>query len=245
MNRQHISDEQLNAFVDNELSAEEQNQLFLALNSDENLNRSVCETRKLRDLLRYAYQEPPTPPAHQPPPRRWRYTDAIAASFLLLVGALLGWFTHGTQSSLGNQAVYEHQDLDAFQTVQLLSAEGKQQNVILHLTTDDPHKLAYALDEVQTLLDSYRKRGLPIRLEVVANGDGLSLLRSKVSPYPTRTEQLIKEYDNLTIMACANALHQLKEQGVDTQLLPHVPTTKSALERVVERLQEGWLYVKV
>jgi len=160
------------------------------------------------------------------------------------MGTLMGWFAH-TAHGGANPPVYERQDLDSFQTVQLMSAEGKQQNVILHLTTDDPHKLAYALDEVETLLDSYRKRGLPIRLEVVANGDGLALLRSKVSPYPNRTEELIKDYDNLTIMACANALHQLKEQGVDTQLLPHVTTTKSALERVVERLQEGWLYVKV
>ncbi len=245
MSRQSISEEQLNAFVDNELSPEEQNQLFLALNNDEDLNRNVCETRKLRDLLRYAYQEPPAPPPRQSPPRRWRYTDAIAASFLLLLGGLMGWFAHTSHGGFGNAPVYERQDLDSFQTVQLMSAEGKQQNVILHVTTDDPHKLAYALDEVQTLLDSYRKRGLPIRLEVVANGDGLALLRSKVSPYPNRTENLIKEYDNLTVMACANALHQLQEQGVDTQLLPHVTTTKSALERVVERLQEGWLYVKV
>jgi intracellular sulfur oxidation DsrE/DsrF family protein len=166
----------------------------------------------------------------------------------LAVGALAGWFANGPQAektALPEQAAYQHQDLDAFQTVQLLSAQGMQQNVILHVTTNDAGKLRYALDEVETLLSSYRERGLPIKLEVVANGEGLALLRSGVSPYPQRTQELISNYDNLTIMACANTMRWLEEQGIDTRLLPNVSTTKSALERVVDRLQEGWLYVKV
>lgn len=245
MKGQQFSDEQLNAFVDDQLGPEEKNQIFLALGGDEQLNRAVCETRKLQDMLRYAYQEPPAAPPRTPPRRRWRLTDAVAAAALLVVGALAGWVAHGQPQQPQQQAVYQRQDLDAFQTVQLLSAQGKQQNVILHLTTADPNKLRYALDEVETLLHSYRDRGTPIKLEVVANGEGLALLRSKVSPYPDRTEELIASYDNLTIMACANALGELKRKGVDTQLLPHISTTQSALERVVERLQEGWLYVKV
>ena len=57
MNKRHISDEQLNAFVDDELGSEEKNQMFLVLGDDEGLNRAVCETRKLQDMLRYAYRD--------------------------------------------------------------------------------------------------------------------------------------------------------------------------------------------
>ncbi len=245
MNKQRISDEQLNAFVDDELGAEEQDQIFSVLSNDEGLNRAVCETRKLQDMLRYAYHEPPSlpPPATQPR-RRARLTDAVAASLLLLCGALIGWFSH-SHDVAARHPVYLHEDMDAFQTVQLLSAQGQQQNVILHITTADPNKLHYALTEVDDLLRSSKRRGVPIRVEVVANGNGLALLRSKVSPYPRLTEDLIHSYSNLTVMACANALAQLKREGVDTRLLPNVSTTQSALERVVERLQEGWLYIKV
>jgi hypothetical protein len=248
MTSQHISDEQLHAFVDGQLGPEEQEQIFAELKHDENMSRKVCEIRRMRDMVRYAYAEPPAAPARPAPRRRWRITDAAAASVLLAVGALAGWFANGPQAektALPEQAAYQHQDLDAFQTVQLLSAQGMQQNVILHVTTNDAGKLRYALDEVETLLSSYRERGLPIKLEVVANGEGLALLRSGVSPYPQRTQELISNYDNLTIMACANTMRWLEEQGIDTRLLPNVSTTKSALERVVDRLQEGWLYVKV
>ena len=245
MNKRHISDEQLNAFVDDELGSEEKEQIFLVLNNDQVLNRSVCETRKLQDMLRYAYREPPSsPPPAMRPRRRARLTDAVAASLLLLCGALIGWVSHSHDVTV-KHAVYLHEDMDAFQTVQLLSARGQQQNVILHITTADPNKLHYALTEVDDLLRSSKRRGVPIRVEVVANGNGLALLRAKVSPYPRLTEELIHNYNNLTIMACANALAQLKREGVDTRLLPNVSTTKSALERVVERLQEGWLYIKV
>ncbi|WP_127475568.1 hypothetical protein [Sulfurivermis fontis] len=246
MNR-HISDEQLHAFVDGQLTTEEQEQIFAALKQDDDLSRKVCEIRRLQDMVRHAYAEPPLVPAPATPPRRWRLSDAVAASVLLAVGAAAGWFANGARNTvaLPEQVAYERQDLDAFQTVQLLSAQGMQQNVVLHITTSDPAKLGYALDEVDTLLSSYRARGIPIKLEVVANGEGMALLRSDVSPYPQRTQELIRKYDNLAVLACANTLRWLQEQGVDTRLLPEVGTTKSGLERVVDRLQEGWLYVKV
>jgi intracellular sulfur oxidation DsrE/DsrF family protein len=248
MTTQHFSDEQLHAFVDAQLGPEEQEQIFVALKQDENLSRKVCEIRRLQDMVRHAYAEPPAAPTQPTPQRRWRLTDAIAASVLLTVGALAGWFASGlqpTESAVPEQAAYQRQDLDAFQTVQLLSAQGMQQNVVLHITTSDAGKLRYALDEVEALLSSYRARGIPIKLEVVANGEGMALLRSDVSPYPQRTQELIRKYDNLAVVACANTLRWLQDQGVDTRLLPEVGTTKSGLERVVDRLQEGWLYVKV
>lgn len=248
MTIQHISDEQLHAFIDGQLGPEEQEHIFSALKQDENLSRKVCEIKRLQDMVRHSYAEPPTAPVRPAPRRRWRLSDAVAASVLLAVGAVAGWFANGPQAAaptLPEQATYERQDLDAFQTVQLLSAQGMQQNVVLHITTSDPAKLGYALDEVESLLSSYRARGIPIKLEVVANGEGMALLRSDVSPYPQRTQELIRKYDNLAMVACANTLRWLQDQGIDTHLLPEVGTTKSGLERVVDRLQEGWLYVKV
>lgn len=243
----HISDEQLHAFIDGQLGPEEQEQIFSVLRQDEDLSRKVCEFRRLQDMVRHAYADPPSRPTRPAPRRRGRLNDAVAASVLLAVGATVGWFANGLQDTvaLPERVTYERQDLDAFQTVQLLSAQGMQQNVVLHITTSDPAKLSYALDEVETLLSSYRARGIPIKLEVVANGEGMALLRSDVSPYPQRTQELIRKYDNLAVVACANTLRWLQDQGVDTRLLPEVATTQSGLERVVDRLQEGWLYVKI
>lgn len=246
-----ISDEQLHAFIDGQLGPEEQEMIFTALKQDEELNRRACQFRSLGEMMRHAYAEPPRP-VHGETVQRKRYLGhGLAASLLLVTGALLGWFAHGLQTpgtrmeTALPQASYEHQDLDAFQTVQLMSAQGTQQNVVLHITTNDPAKLAYALNEVDTLLASFQERNIPIQFEVVANGDGMELLRSDTSRYPQRTRELIHKYDNLAILACANTLSWLQNQGIDTALLPDIGMTKSGLERVVERLQEGWLYIKV
>lgn len=242
----HISDEQLSAFIDGQLGPEEQEMIFLALKQDEELNQQACKLRRVQDMVRYAYAELPPNPVQQRQ-RRWHFGQAIAASVLLLIGSINGWFIHGLQyeQTPPTTTNYERQELDAFQTIQLMSAQDLQQNVVLHITTDDPAKLGYALSEVDSLLRSYQARDIPIQLEVVANGDGMALLRSDTSPYPKRTQELIHKYDNLAILACANTLRWLQDQGIDTHLLPDVGMTKSGLERVVDRLQEGWLYIKV
>jgi intracellular sulfur oxidation DsrE/DsrF family protein len=245
-----ISDEQLNAFIDSQLGPEEQEMVFEALKQDEALSQKACKIHRLQDMVRHAYAELPPTPARKVRRSHGFIGKALAASVLLVVGAGAGWLAHSTQARIPHepqlkQASYERQELDAFQTVQLMSAQDMQQNVVLHITTSNPQKLAYALDEVDSLLGSYKARGLSIRLEVVANGDGMALLRSDVSPYPQRTQELIHKYDNLAVLACANTLKWLQDQGVKADVLPDVGLTKSGLERVVDRLQEGWLYIKV
>jgi hypothetical protein len=52
-----FSDEFINAFVDNQVTPEEKARVYAHLASSEAFNRRVCELRKIRDLIRLAYQE--------------------------------------------------------------------------------------------------------------------------------------------------------------------------------------------
>ncbi|HEY0634175.1 MAG TPA: hypothetical protein VGE00_02240, partial [Gammaproteobacteria bacterium] len=97
----------------------------------------------------------------------------------------------------------------------------------------------------ELLLARNREQRQPFRLEIVANDEGLNLLRARFSTDAERTEELLHNYNNLAIMACARTLQAIEDQGGDVELLPNVITTESALERVVDRLQEGWLYIRV
>jgi uncharacterized protein len=60
-----FSDEFLNAFVDNQLAPEEKSRAFVEISQDEDLNRQVCELRKMHDLVQHAYRSrrTPAPPA--------------------------------------------------------------------------------------------------------------------------------------------------------------------------------------
>jgi intracellular sulfur oxidation DsrE/DsrF family protein len=89
----HFSDEFLNAFVDNQIAAEEKSRAYVEIGQDEALNRQVCELRKLHDLVQLAYREPPAPPARAASDtnsRHARLRFGVAASVLLTLGIFLG-----------------------------------------------------------------------------------------------------------------------------------------------------------
>ena len=238
-----VSEETVNAYVDNQLDIEEKERVFTELERDEELNRRVCELRKLRDLMQDAYREPP------PPARRanvmHRLTPVIsrvaAVVLLLAIGATSGWLGH-MQWTKAERVREANAGLQIAEAKRLI---GLQQNVILHLTNGDPKTLNTALNEAQSLLNVYKSSGKRLQLEIVANDTGLNLLRSDVSPYKGRVEQLIHEYDNVTFMACAKAMQRLKEQGTRVNLLPNTKVVPSALSQIVKRLDQGWLYIKV
>ncbi|MBI3575633.1 MAG: DsrE family protein [Gammaproteobacteria bacterium] len=102
MNREHdnhakqeFSDEFLNAFLDNQLTLEEKDRAYLRISQDEALNRRVCELRKIQDMVRLSYQNPP-PPSARPVPtgRHGRLGLSLAAGIALVTGVALGWVLH-------------------------------------------------------------------------------------------------------------------------------------------------------
>lgn len=240
----HISDEQLNAFIDNQLDAEERNRVFLALKQDDALNRRACELQKLKKLVSHAYEQPPRHEKSDKKSSHWSpFVQGIAAGLLVLVGGVAGWLGH--MQSSPTVAPSSFHNLTKLKTLQVDPVQNAGQNIILHLSSNDAYKVTSALDEAERLLQTYSKAGVPIKLEIVANGDGLSLLRTATSPFPERAQELARNFNNVDILACANTLKLLELQGIDTSLIPYVRTTRSALEKVVDRLQDGWLYIQV
>ena len=55
----------------------------------------------------------------------------------------------------------------------------------------------------------------------------------------------MRTYNNVSFVACNNAVERLRVQGVDAEMIAEVKTGMSAVERIVQRLREGWVYVKV
>lgn len=58
---QKLSDEFINAFVDDQLLPEDRARIYAEAASDEAFNLRVCELRKIRDLIRLAYRDLPKP----------------------------------------------------------------------------------------------------------------------------------------------------------------------------------------
>jgi hypothetical protein len=248
-NDKRFSEEFLNAFVDDQLTAEEKSRAYPIVSQDENLNRQVCELRKMRDLVQLAYRDVPPPRRGYSPGTR-KVGTAVAASFLLILGMALGWFlrTPANEAPTDASAVTERQLARALTppTTGKLGAVAQEMKVLFHLNSGNPERMQEVLDEAENMLRLYQASNQAARVEIVANGDGINLLRADVSPYAKRISQLQKQYPNLVFAACQNTLDRLaQDYGVVAQLVPEAIVIDSGVAQIIRLQQQGWVYIQV
>lgn len=256
MSSDTISEERLNAFVDDQLDPSEKSEVFEALSHDCELSRQACELRQLGELVRHAYDHPPQSERfHKKEVRPISpFGRAAAAALLIGVGATLGWISHQQPAAeAGNpdmQAMVWGDDDRAFHSYDIAAATGHDdlKRVILHLNTSSSANFAKALTTAEQLLQKYASADHGAEIELVANASAIKLLRSGYSPYAARVNALQEKYFNLTFLACKDAMdhiRELEEMENDVKLLPGVEVTPSALEHILERMNDGWVYLNV
>lgn len=244
-----ISDEHLNAFVDGQLDAQEKSRVFSAINEDKALNLRACELRKLRELVRHAYDLPPAPATQPHSGSRLVHglRRGLVAALLLGAGLAGGWYGRIHVEHSGIQAMYLNKNR-TFETTTLtgINQIAQARKVVLHISSSNPRRIEEGLQIAQRLLQMYKSRHEKGQVEVVANAGGLDLLRAGVSPFAGQVRRLQDEYSNLAFLACQAAIKKVeREDGVSVKLLPQARLTPSALEEILSRLQHGWVYVKV
>jgi len=252
MSNDEISDETLNAFIDGELDAAGKSEVFEALGNDRELSQQACELRRLGELVRHAYDNPPAIEQYREPATRRmsRWHQGLAASLLLGLGAALGWTVHQPEQAPDGpllNAMYWDKD-KAFQNTDInqITAQQGTKRIIVHLNTSSASKFGEALNTAEQLLETYGDDGAEI--EVVANASAIRMLRAGYSPYAARVQDLQQRYINLTFLACQDAIdHASEMEGGTTQvkMLPDVDITPSALEHILNRLSDGWVYLNV
>ncbi len=233
----HVSEEQLNAFVDGELESEETNSFFNEAEKSAELDQRLCQQRKLKELVKHAYREVPGPQQSSSMRRlpKSMFGLALVASVLLVVGAISGLFIHG---------YIEHGSINGgyAATVNPAQAVANDGNYILHVSSGDPEMMKAALKKAQALLSSGGP-GAHHKVEVVANEQGLDLLRSDVTHFRNEISYLASE--RVVFYACSKTIQRLQEKGVEVKLVPEAIQGFTALDRVVLRMHEGWQYIKI
>jgi len=231
-----ISDEELNAFLDEQLDANERDRVLSAINADNNVKQRMNELSLLRDMVQHAYEQPSQRDsanqygvAVNKSYTRW----AMAACLVLCFGVVLGWF--------GHQGVTSDRQLASSPVG---NTQAQFNNVILHLTSSDSNKINATLDRAAQMLAAYKANDKELQLEVIANDGGLKLMQNDKPSYQQRIQALVTQYPNVKFLACAKAIKRLQEKGVDVELLPEVEIAPSALKQIIQRMQEDWQYIK-
>ena len=233
-----VSDLRLNAFVDDQLKSPKSAQVIDALHRNPALKVRLCELRDLKAAVRHTYRDVAAPADRAVQTRRRRFVAlrALAAGLILVIGAVAGWSVRAWTDT-GPARLSQ-----AAQLANLIHGPAK---IILHIDSSRPAKLKAGLAETEKLLSTYKRAHRAVLMEVIANRGGLDLLRADTSPYARQIESLRQRYDNVTFLACHQTIERLTKEGVDVKLLPGTTIAPSALDEIVRRVQQGWIYIKI
>jgi intracellular sulfur oxidation DsrE/DsrF family protein len=225
-----ISDEQLSAFTDGELEAEEENRVFTLSEQCPELDARLCQQRKIKEMVQHAYRDVPQPRRrdNRGGPRGGLFSLAAAALLALTIGLAGGWLAARSHDGVTAPAAS--------------AIPASQDTWLLHVASSDPARMQLALDRAEELMSGPAATAQS-RVEIVANEGGLDLLRSDRTPFADRIRALADR--DVLFFACSRAIDRLKEQGVDVQLVPEANAHYSALDRVVHRMQQGWTYERI
>jgi intracellular sulfur oxidation DsrE/DsrF family protein len=235
----NYSDEQLQAFIDDEIDVAEQAEIIEAARHSNELARRVCELRQIKDSVRLAYREPELPATRQQQNDRQSRLPGRAVAALLI-------FAMGTATGMLLQSL----DTGPVSTItssmgQAGTIQQEQKRVVLHISSAETQRLEQAMNDAEELLSAHKDHPEQVQLEVVANAEGLRLLRADTSPYPERIQRLARQFNNISFLACSRTIEKLHMRGIDVHLLPEAKVIPGALEEIVDRLQEGWVYIRV
>lgn len=242
-----ISDEMLYALIDGELEQNEAEALYGRIAADETLANRVCVLRSMKDMVRVAYNVSCKPPlALEEPLKGRRYWESsIAAALLLTLGLGAGWALHANQNeTLNAQAAFDDKGFDN-KSVHLAGTQADPSKILLHIDSASPEKFSAVLDHAERILTEARQRNGKLQVEVLANSNGLNLLRVGSSPYATRIAQLTRTHDNLRFVVCSQTVARFTREEGKVVLLPEAEIAHTAIGEVVERLQQGWTYTKI
>ena len=228
-----ISDDLLHTYIDGELDATTRQQVREAMDQDPGLRARVQGLLHTKEMMRLAFSsvEPPRMARPLKQVRQGRPVFGLVASLLVLVlcfgAGVLGYRT----APLLEQAL-------ALQT-----APTQSNRLVLHIGESNPERFAATLAYTERYLQENAGSGAMV--EVVANAGGLDLLRQGGSPYEAKILEMMDRHENLHFVACMNTLRKLQRQGKAPALIRDVRTDQTAVEHIIERVLQGWTYVKV
>ncbi len=236
-----VSEEMLNAFIDGELDTDEFRSVRKKISETPALQRQVDDLLTVKYMVRSTRWEGAWDASayscentKAQPKRKYCVpikTAAIAATLLALISSAL-IFTW-----------------ESFQTRNVVVAEANQiahplTRVLLHFSSDSLADAEQLLDQTEYLLADYKKRGEPIRVEVIENGRNLLMLRED-SPFANRIRGITSKYGNVSFAACLSTKTSLEAQlGKKIGLLPDADVVDSGVAKIMELQKKGWMYLR-
>lgn len=244
--KQDVSDEILAAYVDNELACSEKRILADEIKSNPDMQRRVQAILDLKTSIKGAYTDRRVNknPLHLSDRSNKRiFKQSIAASFILTCGLIVGAMINISGNNVNNTVTAKADD--TLFGIKVKPVSLQEDKILLHISSADLNKLDFLLTKTEKLLTDSRNSQNPLNIEVIANSKGIDLLRKSTTPYAQRIKNLQNQYSNLQFIACKNTLQRLQKNGQSVQMIDGVKADTPALDSIINRIDQGWTYVKI
>lgn len=122
-------------------------------------------------------------------------------------------------------------------------AAGATHEVVVQV--DNPAHIHLALNNVENLYHYYVDKGEDVRIEVVAFGPGLVMLRADTSPVKARVHHIAEEgLGRIVFSACHNTLVGMERaEGHKIAIVPDAHLVPTGVVRITELEHAGWSYI--
>lgn len=240
------SHEILNAFVDDELDAEERQYLLNKQVTDPQLADAICELRQLKDMVRAARPNNETCDINVGLPKRHNFGSWFVAASVVLVlfslAASTAWNTHN-ETVIARSMSPTYTDVTA-----LLRAQPEQQELkmVLHITLPGHLAATRLFEQLEQVLDYSTVQRRHVQVQVIASGQGIRLLQQGQSPYQDKIRYISTHYDAVEFVACQRSmLRQAATQNTAIHILPEALITHSGHELIKRRQKQGWATIVI
>jgi len=231
-----ISFNELNSFIDDQLTRNERARVLDILKKDDELSKSLCELQCNDEYVLISYSNIPEPkynPYKAAIKLKGRKYFAIAASILILLSASISWQLKSYVDGMPTSHIMELSQLED------IIPDNKK--ILIHISDMNEVNIKSALDKTENLLNNKQDK---IQIEIIANASGLAMLRQS-SPYAKRIKKIAGQFNNVKFKACGLAMHAAKmEEGMAVKLLPEAEKIPAALDEILKQLKENWIYFK-
>jgi intracellular sulfur oxidation DsrE/DsrF family protein len=249
MNNNDTHEHNLYLLVDGQLDAASKKKLMDKVNTSPQLKQKLADISKVKELVSLAYaQETPRPVSShsKSPSPNSSLLVALAASLIMGLGVMMGWMTHQHYSV----AVPLLANADPAHAVSrpAIPQQASIQNVrkfIIHVDFLNEGQLDSAMVETTSILNSYASVGMPVQMELAFNLQAVRMFESQNIGQAQKVKALASRYENLKLYACSESLDKFMgdfEMPADMSVFH---ADRIVEEMIPERIDQGWIYIKV
>jgi uncharacterized protein len=122
---------------------------------------------------------------------------------------------------------------------------NKHHKVAIHVGTNDPAVMKVALANSRNIQEYYTSVGEEVSIEILANSEGLHMLRDDTSPVKEEIKATREKVPQLVLSACDNTKTVMEtREGKAVPIIPDARLVPAVIARLVELQEQGYSYVK-